>query len=45
MQLNCQLIVLNVSELSQALADFYAGFYSIWTVYWVTIDSYLPVYM
>ena len=33
MQLNCILIVLNVAELSQALAEFYAGFYSIWTVY------------
>jgi len=28
---------MNVAELSQALADLYAGqFYSIWTVYWVT---------
>jgi len=36
MQLNCLLIVLNVAELSQALAHFYAEFYSIWTIYWVT---------
>ena len=36
MQLNCLLIVLNVAELSQTLADFYAEFYSIWTVYWMT---------
>jgi len=35
MQLNCLLIVLNVAELSHALADFYAEFYSIWTVCWV----------
>ena len=33
MHLNCLLLVLNITELIQALA---AGFYSIWTVYWVT---------
>ena len=44
--LNCLLVILNVAELSQALADFYAGWffasselftgwiYSYWTVYW-----------
>ena len=30
--INCLLLVLNVAELSQALADLYAGWpYSIWT--------------
>ena len=36
MQLGCLMVVLNVAELSQALSDFYTGFYSIMTVYWVT---------
>ena len=45
MQLNCLLFVLNVAELSQTPADFYAGLYSIWTVYWVTrfLLTYLHV--
>jgi len=30
------MVVLNVAELSQALSDFYTGFYSIMTVYWMT---------
>jgi len=52
--LNCILVALNVAELSQVLAELCAGgFYSIWTVYWVTIltelstgwmDSYWTVY-
>ena len=36
MQLSCLMVVLSVAELSQALSDFYTGFYSITTVYWVT---------
>ena len=36
MQLNCIMVVMNVAELSQALSDFYTGFYSIWMIYWVT---------
>ena len=36
MQLSCLMAVLNFAELSQALSDFYSGFYSIMTVYWVT---------
>ena len=35
--LNCQLVILNLAELSQVLAEPYAGwFYSSWTVYWMT---------
>ena len=30
------MVALNVAELSQALSDFYTGFYSITMVYWVT---------
>jgi len=36
MQLSCLMIVLNVAELSKALSNFYTGFYSLTTVYWVT---------
>jgi len=36
MQLSCLMVVLNIAELSQALSDFYTGFYFIMTAYWVT---------
>ena len=36
MQVSSLMVVLNVAELSQALSDFYIGFYSNTTVYSMT---------